>query len=193
MPRKKSEKGAQREAAIVQAALSLASEGGFENVRTRDVAARAGVTVRTLYRKFPSKEDLLSAGLSHSIGEIDRRLAERPMRQRKASARLTHLFAEMTGVFCDKPDLGRALLRALISGSATAKPALDYRGHTFRLVLQALRGPGATGDATKAEAESAMLLLMVWFSGLISWLSGLFDANAIRMAMDTAIRRIVEE
>src|SRR6476620_9778266 len=103
--------------AIVEAALALAIEGGFENVRQREVAARAGVTLRTLYRKFPNKHDLLAAGLSRSIDDLERRLAERPIRERKRSARLRHLFVEMTAVFCDQPNLGRAVIRSLVAGS----------------------------------------------------------------------------
>jgi Tetracyclin repressor-like, C-terminal domain len=128
------------------------------------------------------------------VDELNRRLEERPMRQRKQSTRLAHLFDKMTGVFCDQPDLGRALLRALVSGAtSSSQAALSYRGQVFRLVLQALRGPGAEGEASQQDVERAMLLLMVWFSGLVSWLSGVFDPSGIRMAMDTAIRHIVRE
>jgi AcrR family transcriptional regulator len=194
MPSKTPRKRQDHEAAIVDAALSLAAEGGFDNVRQRDVAARAGVTLRTLYRKFPSKEDLLAAGLSRSADELNRRLEERPMRQRKQATRLAHLFDMMTGVFCDRPDLGRALLRALVSGAtSSSEAALSYRGQVFRHVLQALRGPVAEGEASQQDIERAMLLLMVWFSGQISWLSGLFDPDGIRAAMETAIRHIVRE
>ena len=190
MPRKRQD----HEAAIVDAALSLATEGGFDNVRQRDVAARAGVTLRTLYRKFPSKDDLLAAGLSRSVDELTRRLDERPMRQRKPATRVAHVLAEMTHVFCDRPDLGRALLRALVSGAtSSSQAALSYRGHVFRVVLRALRGTEAEGEASQQDVERAMLLLMVWFSGLVSWLSGIFDPDAIRTAVDTAIRHIVRD
>src|SRR5262245_55002528 len=115
MPRKSQAKSKDRSAAIVEAALALAIEGGFENVRQREVAPRAGLTRRTLYRKFPNKHDLLAAGLSRSVDDLQRRLAERPIRARKPAARLSHLFAEMTAVFCDQPNLGRAVIRALVS------------------------------------------------------------------------------
>jgi hypothetical protein len=38
-----------------------------------------------------------------------------------------------------------------------------------------------------------MLLLMVWFLGQISLLSGAFDPEGIRTATDTVIRRIMRE
>lgn len=47
-----------KEAAIVNAATQLFGERGYEATRTADIAAAAGVTERTLFRYFPSKEKL---------------------------------------------------------------------------------------------------------------------------------------
>ena len=47
-----------KEAAIVDAATRLFGERGYEATRTVDIAAAAGVTERTLFRYFPSKEKL---------------------------------------------------------------------------------------------------------------------------------------
>jgi AcrR family transcriptional regulator len=45
--------------ALVQAAYRLIAQGGFERLRTRDVAARAGVNIATLHYYFATKEDLI--------------------------------------------------------------------------------------------------------------------------------------
>jgi AcrR family transcriptional regulator len=45
--------------ALVLAAYHLIAEGGFERLRTRDVAARAGVNIATLHYYFRTKEDLI--------------------------------------------------------------------------------------------------------------------------------------
>jgi TetR/AcrR family transcriptional regulator, cholesterol catabolism regulator len=194
MPRKTQGKRKDPSEAIVEAALALAIEGGFDNVRQREVAARAGVTLRTLYRKFPNKHELLAAGLSRSVDELHRRLAERPIRARKPSARLAHLFAEMTAAFCDQPNLGRAVVRALVSGSTfSAQSALAYYARVLVLVLQAMRGTNAEGEASVLETERALLLLQVWFAGLVSWLAGAVDAAGINALIATAIRHLVRE
>jgi AcrR family transcriptional regulator len=41
---------------ILDVAVALAEEGGFENVRQRDVAARAGVALGTLYKTSGAKK-----------------------------------------------------------------------------------------------------------------------------------------
>src|SRR5262249_40853896 len=42
-------------------AYELLAEGGFEHLRTRDIAARARVNVATLHYYFATKEDLIRA------------------------------------------------------------------------------------------------------------------------------------
>jgi AcrR family transcriptional regulator len=46
---------------LLEAALALFVEKGFSATRSEEVAARAGVSKGTLYRYFPSKEDLFKA------------------------------------------------------------------------------------------------------------------------------------
>ena len=48
----------EKEAAILAAATSLFGAKGYRGARTADIAARAGVTERTLFRYFPSKDQL---------------------------------------------------------------------------------------------------------------------------------------
>lgn len=51
---------AEREAAILAAATSIAAEGGMAAVHMAAVAARAGIAAGTIYRYFPSKTDLIA-------------------------------------------------------------------------------------------------------------------------------------
>jgi AcrR family transcriptional regulator len=61
--------------ALVQAAYQLIAQGGFEHLRTRDVAARAGVNVATLHYYFASKEDLIRG----VVDRVHRELANTPL------------------------------------------------------------------------------------------------------------------
>lgn len=49
----------QRQRDLVIAAYYLIAERGFEQLRTRDIAARAGMSIATLHYYFASKEDLI--------------------------------------------------------------------------------------------------------------------------------------
>lgn len=62
--------GQAQRAALVEAAYYLIAEGGFENLRTREVAARAGVNIATLHYYFSTKEDLIRAVVDRIHGEF---------------------------------------------------------------------------------------------------------------------------
>ncbi|MFI5286061.1 MAG: TetR/AcrR family transcriptional regulator [Candidatus Dormibacteria bacterium] len=52
---------------LVKAAYEQIARLGFEGLRTRDVAAAAGVNVATLHYYFPTKEALIGDVLKHSM------------------------------------------------------------------------------------------------------------------------------
>jgi AcrR family transcriptional regulator len=60
--------------ALVQAAYELIAQGGFERLRTRNVAARAGVNIATLHYYFATKEDLIRG----VVDRVHRELANIP-------------------------------------------------------------------------------------------------------------------
>jgi AcrR family transcriptional regulator len=54
-----------RRAALVRAAYDLIAAHGLEGLRTRDIAARAGVNIATLHYYFPTKEALIAGVAGH--------------------------------------------------------------------------------------------------------------------------------
>lgn len=65
----------QTEQAILEAALALMREKGFEAVTVRDVCHRAGITTGAFYHHFRSKEDLFSKGFTPLDQYMERSLA----------------------------------------------------------------------------------------------------------------------
>jgi AcrR family transcriptional regulator len=62
---------ARADAAILSATLDLFSEVGFEGMSIEAVAARAGVGKTTIYRRWPSKEAIVVAAVSTSLGRAE--------------------------------------------------------------------------------------------------------------------------
>jgi len=56
-------RAADRSPAILAATFELIQEVGYDHLRVNDVAARAGVGLATLYRRFPTKRDLVLTAL----------------------------------------------------------------------------------------------------------------------------------
>jgi TetR/AcrR family transcriptional regulator, regulator of cefoperazone and chloramphenicol sensitivity len=74
-----------RRTALLQAAFDVLAEVGFEGLRTRAVANRAGVNIATLHYYFPSKQHLIE-GLALFIGAKFVTLHGRPPRPSGLSA-----------------------------------------------------------------------------------------------------------
>ena len=166
---------------IVETAVELAEQGGFEAVRLRDVASHAGVALGTLYRRFRSKEDLLVAALELEVKEYQRRVLQRPPVGATPLERVTSFFQGMTRALCRRPNLARALLRAVASGEPeiTQKVAA-FHGRTESLITSALRGNGEA-DALPSDDERAIayVLQQVWFASLVGWAGGLHGQSAV--------------
>nr|WP_315849259.1 helix-turn-helix domain-containing protein [uncultured Rhodoferax sp.] len=58
-----------REDAIIRAVNLLLAEKGFEAMTVDEVAANVGIAKASLYKHFPSKEDLAAAAMAHLMGQ----------------------------------------------------------------------------------------------------------------------------
>ena len=65
-----SRRGAER---VIDAAMALGLDGGYDAVQMRDVAARADVAMGTVYRYFTSKDHLLAATLVYWVEQLAER------------------------------------------------------------------------------------------------------------------------
>lgn len=59
-----------RRGELVEAAFHQIAERGFEGLRTRDIAARAGVNIATIHYYFPTKESLIGGVLEHAMARF---------------------------------------------------------------------------------------------------------------------------
>jgi len=59
---------------IIKASQDLAKAKGFYNMKMDELAQQAGVSKRTIYRYFRSKEEVIEASLDTFIAEIDRQI-----------------------------------------------------------------------------------------------------------------------
>ena len=64
LPRSPRVSGTVRKKEIIASAASLFAEKGFSGTKTREIAAKAGVSEALIFKHFPSKEDLYAAILA---------------------------------------------------------------------------------------------------------------------------------
>jgi len=63
--------------AIVDAAMRLFEERGFEGTTVADIAAAADIAPRTFFAYFPSKDDVVFWDFEETLAEVKQRLRER--------------------------------------------------------------------------------------------------------------------
>ena len=130
---------------VARVAVRLFDRRGFDAVSVDEIARRAGVSRRTLFRYFPSKEDLVFHGHDRLVGRLRELLA-----REEDTSELEHLARVLREVFAGPRDAhGRAVARLV-----AAVPALQARSahlaHDFeRAVADHLRSRGH--DAARAE------------------------------------------
>src|SRR2546429_6712457 len=79
---------AARRQRVIDAAMELGAEGGYDAVQMRDVAARAQVAMGTVYRYFSSKDHVLAAALAGWAQGLEGRLAQAPPRGETSADRV---------------------------------------------------------------------------------------------------------
>ncbi|MEM6786947.1 MAG: TetR/AcrR family transcriptional regulator [Myxococcota bacterium] len=181
---------------ILDVAIQLAEDGGFDNVRQRDVARLSGVALGTLYKSFRSKEDILAAALHRETETLERRLDRKPARGDTAAERLRALFVTLTRSLLKKPSYARALLKAMTSGEEVATKVVAHQVAVTRMVVAAQRGcpPSELADQeppTVDEINVAIYLQNLWFAGLVGWSAKLHGQQRIVDQVSDAARLIL--
>ncbi|MBM4360382.1 MAG: TetR/AcrR family transcriptional regulator [Deltaproteobacteria bacterium] len=180
---------------ILDVAIRLAEEGGFENVRQRDVAEQAGVALGTLYKSFRGKEDLLSAALGRETEVLERRLDKRPPSGASSLSRVTEFFEMLTRTLCKKPNYARAIIKAMASGEPEATANIvAYQAQIYRMIITAMRGPDhphADAAPTEDELAVALLLQQIWFAALVGWSAKLHGIPRVIEQVGVAARLLL--
>lgn len=110
---------AQTRREIAETALGLFARDGYESVSAEAIAEEAGVSLRTFYRYFPTKDAVLSPIITDGTTEFVAAVAARPRRESLATA-VERAYAELA------PQQGQAGVQLLI-GLLTDVPALRAR------------------------------------------------------------------
>jgi AcrR family transcriptional regulator len=169
--------------AIVDAARTLADEGGLEAVRLRDVSRLSSVSMGALYRCFVSKEDILLYAFAEDFALLEHAVASRPLAKGGPLERIEAFFRLATRGVVARPSYGRAVIAATASGQeAVVRQMATLHARMSRLIHTVLVGtnddlPKGTSDEALGIATQA--LNRVWFSTLVAWSGGLVSIDDV--------------
>jgi AcrR family transcriptional regulator len=168
---------------VIDAAMSLALEGGYEAVQMRDVAARADVAMGTVYRYFTSKDHLLAAALVHWVGLLDARLALVPAQGDTAAVRVVDVLDRALRAMGRQPRLVSAVFTAL----ASPDPAAVECQQQVSILMEGII-TRAIGEPHPANlSDRARVLGHVWYSALVGWVNGWSNIGRVHDELVVAV------
>jgi AcrR family transcriptional regulator len=153
---------------VVDAAMSLGLEGGYEAVQMRDVAARADVAMGTVYRYFTSKDHLLAATLVHWVELLDARLAQHPPRGALPAERVLDVLDRALRAMGRQPRLVAAVFTSL----ASPDPAAVGCQQQITILMEGIIRRAIGEPQPPDTAERARIIGHVWYSALVGWVNG---------------------
>src|SRR5262245_25860929 len=149
------------------AVLPLVIERGFENVTADQMAEAAGLTRRTFFRYFESKEDALFVAIEGSGQLIAEQLEARPSDQPIWDAIRDAMLAAVAA--SSESDGSKRLVKLLYESPALRSRPLDkqerWRTILSDRILQRLKGPHARHHAALLSA----LAMAALDAALVEW------------------------
>ncbi|GGV53678.1 TetR family transcriptional regulator [Streptomyces longisporoflavus] len=143
--------------AVSEAAIALFLAKGFEKVPVAEVAAAAQISKPTLFRYFPTKEDLVLHRFADHVDEAARVVTARPAKRSPLDALQRHFLDGLerqdpvTGL-CDNIHV-LAFHRLLYGTPSLVARLYEYQERSERALGEALSG--ARGDAPSGVADGA--------------------------------------
>lgn len=184
------QKQSARRQRVLEAAMRLAREGGYDAVQMRDVAARADVALGTLYRYFPSKNQLLVAALGEWARELQQRIAARPARGGSPADRVVEVLGRAVKALEREPRLTQAFLTALTSLSNDEPAGLAYARGVYGTLSEIITSAMDHGDVPHSE-EVIRVLGMVWLAALIARVRGWDPPQQMPADLESAARLLI--
>ncbi len=180
---------AARRRRVLDAALRLAEQGGFDAVQMRDVATEANVALGTVYRYFTSKERLLLEAMAEQIEALAARLEARPPVGATSAERVLDVLTRATVALQRQPEVTAAMVRA--SGAAAPDEADVVRrvGESMTAIITSAMHEGAP---TPRDLAAARVLQQVWLSALVGWVGGVDDASRVVADLAAAVHLLLD-
>lgn len=180
---------------LIEAAIAVATDRGYEGAGVREVASRAGVSPATAYQHVSSKDQLLVEALLLLGDRVTEHVLSHPPAEKGPARRISDVFARIMRQAAQKPLLYQALFRAYIAAYPTMTGAEEtigfgpertaWIGHTLKA--------GDTAGYADAEIESASRVLSTMFLGAIVGVAAGRDAHDVIAVLDEAAHRLLPE
>ena len=172
---------------LLEAARSLASEGGYPAVTMRDVADRAEMGLATVYRYFSSKDHLIAEVHAARGQEVARELRESPPPGERAEERVVRVCERLMTIVGQDLNLAAAGVMALTSGDPAASSAEQWQTMVIGPCMEAAFADEDVGD----REEVCELFGHLVFAVMVGLTTGQHDRASAMALFESAARRML--
>jgi AcrR family transcriptional regulator len=173
-------------------ATAMFLERGFDAVRVTEIAAACGVSEKTVYNYFPTKESLLLDRFASNEAALRSALADPALSPVEAAVRVLDAdLAAMTGRAVAPEWLARfrALIDSTPSLRAHQRAALERLTSMAAEVLAERTGHGPDEPEPRIAASALLGLWPVYFQALRRYLDGTRSPSDVRERVGHDVRR----
>jgi len=172
--------------AILEVVMDLLEAGGEEGLQLRDVAKQARVSLSTVYKYFPSRDELLVAAVERWMAEhVYSALPVVDPAERLAD-RLTLWFGQLLAPWAEQPNMLRIFMRAALL------PGGDRLSRQGEHLARASAAKAFEGYDTKLVADLVMIINNV-IQGLLSrFASGQISMDEVTDNLERTIHRLAD-
>ncbi|GAW48197.1 MULTISPECIES: TetR family transcriptional regulator [unclassified Nocardioides] len=178
---------------ILDATITLASQGGFDAVQMRAVAEQADVALGTLYRYFPSKIHLLVSALQREFERTETALRDRPIEGDTTAERVITVLKRTTRGMQSDPQLTEALTRAFMFADASVAAEIHQVGMLLTSMLTRVMHPEGHTELTEEDVAIARVIGDVWLSALVGWVTGRSTAAETGQQIEVAVKLLLRD
>jgi AcrR family transcriptional regulator len=156
---------------IADTALRLFTERGYEQTTIEEIASQAEVGTRTLYRYYPTKEDLVLGTIRPGLRQLVDGLRARPDDESLPLA-LHAILTRFCYILSAERERG-LVLRQLIEGTPSVRARVyDEIGHTrVELAREIRRRLGSARGDPRPELAAGVVMVVVDLAA-VTWAAG---------------------
>jgi len=181
--------------AILEAAITLFNENGYDNTSIEQIAKAAGVGKGTVYSYYQTKKDIIKGFCEYELEQIHNELVassnqDAPILEQMVTIYMTE-FKQVTR----NPEFGRLFMReSVFPDECDMADNLEVESKYFSLLFPILEEGQKRGELRK---ELDPLHITGHFYGLFlllisTWYTGRIPTDEIEMAMRTLFQQALE-
>ena len=181
--------------AILEAAISLFSENGYENTSIENIAKIAGVGKGTVYGYFHTKKDIIKGFCEYELEKIHMKLVNGSNQDAPVLEQMLTIYMTEFHHVTQNKEFGRLFMReAVFPHDSDIQNNLEIDDKYFQILFPILEKGQDRGELRK---DAELLHITAHFYSLYiliisSWYTGRISTEEVEPAMELLFRQVLE-